>query len=273
MKIHLYAVLIALFLSAVFSLRSYSDEEAGKILAVKKNVYILRYDKRSDAKPQMAVLTEDAVVTGENSRAKIFFNDDSILSLGELSRLEVKEYIYNSEKDRSKSIYNLIDGSLRVIVGRSDLEIHTPTAVVAARGTMFIVWIDNGTHAMVFDGNVTMTDLVTGLNEISINPGEVGSFSGEEQGIVRPATPEEIEQFEDVTSVIGEVMENQNQIPEAVMLETVEQFIDNSSNEDAAPPAVDPEIAGTPPVADQVPPAALTPVTIDVIFPEEAIGP
>lgn len=253
---------ISLFLisPAVFSATSYADDAAGKILAVKKNVYIIRYDAESDAKPQMSILTDDAVVTGKNSRAKIFFNDDSILSLGEMSRLEVKEYVYNSEKDRSKSIYNLVDGSLRVIVGRSDLEIHTPTAVVAARGTMFIVWIDNGTHAMVFDGNVTMTDLVTGLNEISINPGELGSLAGDAPGIVRPATPEEIEQFEDVTVVIGNIMESQNDIPAAVMNQTVETVISSRSSS---------RTVVVPPITEQVPPAALTPVTINVVFPVE----
>ncbi|MBI4844424.1 MAG: FecR domain-containing protein [Nitrospirae bacterium] len=261
-------VYLLLVSSAFFPADSRSDEEAGKILAVKKNVYILRYNTRSDAKPQMSILTEDAVVTGENSRAKIFFNDDSILSLGEMSRLEVKEYIYNSEKDRSKSIYKLIDGSLRVIVGRSDLEIHTPTAVVAARGTMFIVWIDNGTHAMVFDGTVTMTDLVTGLNELSITPGEVGSLSGDEPGIIRPATPEEIEQFEDVTDVIGEVMDNQNEMPETVMTQTFEEFLSGSSGDTEGEPAADDVIVEPPPILDQAPPAALTPVMIDIIFPE-----
>ncbi|MDO8282993.1 MAG: FecR family protein [Thermodesulfovibrionia bacterium] len=251
---------ISLFLicSAVFPVSSYADNEAGKILAVKKDVYIMRYDSQSDAKPQMTILADDVVVTGEHSRAKIFFNDDSILSLGEMSRLEVKEYIYNSEKDRSKSVYSLVEGSLRVIVGRSDLEIHTPTAVVAARGTMFIVWIDNGTHALVFDGTVTMNDLITGLNGFNINPGEVGSLSGDEPGVVRLATPEEIAQFEDVTDVIGEIMDNQNDIPDDVV--TFEDIIyegDGDYKPEDGPP-IDPPF-------DAVP---TTPVTIDVVFEE-----
>ncbi len=86
-------------------------------------------------------MEEDAVTTGEASRAKLYFSDDSILNLGELSRLEVAEYLAQPGTDRTKSIYKLLDGTLKVVVGNSDLEIHTPTAVAAARGTKFYVTV------------------------------------------------------------------------------------------------------------------------------------
>ena len=85
-----------------------------------------------------------------------FFNDDSILNLSELSRVEVEEYMYNAEKNRTKSIYKLVEGSLRVVVGRSDLEVHTSTAVAASRGTKFVIWTENineFTGNKIFDSN------------------------------------------------------------------------------------------------------------------------
>lgn len=248
----------------IFASESYPDTEAGKVLAVKRDVYVLRYDKRSDAKPQMTLLTEDTVETGRNSRVKLFFNDDSILSLGENSSVEVYQYLYDSEKQRSKAIYKLAEGSLRVIVGRSDLEIHTPTAVVAARGTMFLIWLDsdNGTHAVVFDGSITMGDLVSELSQM-VNSGETGSMSGE-GGNVRPATPEELAMLEDVTDVIGEIMENQNEIPESTMGETFDQFIDPGDDDDDDTPAP-PEPPPPPPPYEN--PEAFTDVIINVEFP------
>jgi len=121
------------------SVNSYAAE-AGKIMTLKKDVSVISGDEKSEAVPQQALMAGDAVETGRKSRAKILFKDDSILNLGELSRVEVQEYLQNSSSDRSKSIYNLIDGSIRVVVGRSDLEIHTSTAVAAARGTSFDIW-------------------------------------------------------------------------------------------------------------------------------------
>jgi hypothetical protein len=249
----------------IFVSGSYSDEAAGRVLAVKRDVYVLKYDTKSDAKPQMALLTEDVVETGVNSRAKLFFNDDSILSLGENSRVEVAQYLYNSETERSKAVYSLVEGSLRVIVGRSDLEIHTPTAVVAARGTMFLVWLDNGTNAVVFDGDITMSDLVSELSQIDIGRGEVGNMSGA-GGNVRPATSAELAQFQDVTQVIGEIMENQNEIPDDTIGETFEQFIGggDDDDDDSGPP---PEILDPP--GPDAPSEAFTDVEIKIEFPPD----
>jgi hypothetical protein len=112
------------------------------VLAVKNNAYLVRDNARDNAKPQMDLFMKDAVETEKRSRTKLFFKDDSILNLGELSRVEVEEYMYDADSKRSKSIYKLIDGSLRVVVGRSDLEIHTSTAVAGSRGTKFIIWDD-----------------------------------------------------------------------------------------------------------------------------------
>jgi len=115
--------------------------DAGEILAVRKKVVLERAGQRKQAEAQTPLLKEDAVTTGRASRAKLYFSDDSILNLGELSRVEVAEYLAQPGTDRTKSIYKLLDGTLKVVVGNSDLEIHTPTSVTAARGTKFYVTV------------------------------------------------------------------------------------------------------------------------------------
>ena len=143
-KQKLMIILTTLALLFVFTSASYSATAAGHVLAVKNKAYLVRDNARDDAKPQMELMLKDAVETAKQSRTKLFFNDDSILNLNELSRVEVEEYMYDAEKNRSKSTYKLVEGSLRVVVGRSDLEVHTATAVAAARGTKFIMWTKEG---------------------------------------------------------------------------------------------------------------------------------
>lgn len=111
-------------------------------MKVRNKVYVIRNSQKSDAKPLMPVLLRDAVETGAESRAKLLFKDDSVLNLGEKSRVFIQEYLNRPGNQKSKSIYKFIDGYLKVIVGRSDLKVHSPTAVVAARGTEFILWVD-----------------------------------------------------------------------------------------------------------------------------------
>lgn len=141
------SILMSLWVIFMFAAVSLASDNAGQILAVKKDVYRIRGNAQDNAKPKMDIAIKDAVATDKDSRTKLFFNDDSILNIGELSRVEVEEYLYSPEKQRSKSVYKLIDGSVKVIVGRSELEVHTASAVAAARGTKFIMFKESDIKA------------------------------------------------------------------------------------------------------------------------------
>ncbi len=148
-------LLICLAFSFIFSTDSYSAAEVGQVLKVKNKVYLVREEKRILAEPLMTLLHGDMVETDIKSRTQLSFKDDSVLNLGELSRVKVDEYLERPETNRSKSIYRLIDGFLHVVVGRSDLEIHTPTSLTAARGTEFIIWLE-GSGSSMYTGIIMM---------------------------------------------------------------------------------------------------------------------
>src|SRR5436309_1492178 len=95
-----------------------------------------------------SVYFKDVIETQADSRAKALFDDDSILTVGENSRVEVSAYIYDPANNQRSSVLRLIQGKARALVGKlfaglgSKFEVHTPTAVAAARGTYFVVWIE-----------------------------------------------------------------------------------------------------------------------------------
>src|SRR5712691_7306434 len=99
-------------------------------------------------KLQESVYFKDVIETQADSRAKALFDDDSILTVGENSRVEVSEYIYDSANNQRSSVLRLLQGKARALVGKlfaglgSRFEVHTPTAVAAARGTYFVVWVE-----------------------------------------------------------------------------------------------------------------------------------
>ncbi len=136
-----WLILACLSFFIVLSYGSYAVNDVGKVLKVKHKVYIVRNNLKYNAKPLMPILLEDAIETGSKSRARLLFKDDSILNLGEKSRVVISEYM-SGPGNRSKSIYRIIDGYLKVIVGKSDLKVYSPTAVAAARGTEFILWVE-----------------------------------------------------------------------------------------------------------------------------------
>ncbi len=76
------------------------------------------------------------------------------MTMGEKSRVVIEEFIYSREKG-GKSIFNLLDGKMKSVVGKAGFEVHTPTAVAAARGT--VIFFDVG----VRDGKLCTTILCT----------------------------------------------------------------------------------------------------------------
>jgi hypothetical protein len=185
---HIAAPLIALvLLAAAPAAGAAATDDAGRVLAVRRDAVVVRQAQNLAARPEMPLLLDDAVATGEQARAKLFFRDDSVLNLGEKSRVQVKEYLFSPEKNRSKSIFQLLDGSLKVVVGRSDLEVHTSSAVAAARGTSFFIWSEPGAGSrsclMVLDGTVALR------NRDEKIPGEVLVGAGQMSCVPFAAAP------------------------------------------------------------------------------------
>ena len=252
-----YTLILAVLLSIVFTAVSYSyaASKAGQVLTVRKDVYVVRADEKEKAAPQMEILANDAVETGSGSRTKLFFIDDSILSLGEMSRVEVQEYMYSPEKKRSKSIYRLMDGALKVVVGRSDLEIHTPTAVAAARGTKFMVLLERVadtlvTKIMVLEGEVLVKSIVEGIKGAVLVPAnkmtEVPENKPPED--IKPVEISSLNKGGATTTVIGDIESPDTELPEL-----------------PGEPVVEPEIPALPPIESQ-PIENTTTVTIDLYF-------
>ena len=161
---------ILLFLLAFVMLTApatgYAEEDVGIVVAVKGKTEIQREKSKIDAAVKGSILLKDTVQTKAASRAKMLFRDDSILTLGENSRVVIKDYLNAEGRKKGKTVFNLVDGKLRSLVGNNEFEVHTPTVVVAARGTYFITWTE------VEEGvPVSGVAVIEGVVELwSINP-------------------------------------------------------------------------------------------------------
>jgi len=123
------------------------------------------------------VLFKDVIQTQNESRTKALFQDDSMLTVGENSRVEIDEYIYNPEKNVRQAIVKLMQGQVRALVSKvfkangSRFEIHTPSAVAAARGTYFTVWVENGQSGIINIGEKGRVDFTSGGMTVAVDPG------------------------------------------------------------------------------------------------------
>jgi len=131
------------------------------------------------------VLFKDVIQTHHESRTRAFFQDDSMLTVGENSRVEINEYVYDPDQNNRRAIVKLMEGQVRALVSKvfkangSRFEVHTPSAVAAARGTYFTVWAANGQSGIINIGEKGRVDFTSGGTTVAVDP---GFFSVAEEG-------------------------------------------------------------------------------------------
>ena len=158
-----------LILSFALIQGAYAAGDIGSVVALRGGAVINRDAKHLDARVKDGIQLRDIVEKKTQSRAKMLFVDDSVLTLGESSRAIIKEFFYSKEKGGS-TVVNLVDGKMRSVVGRGNFEVHTATAVAAARGTV----IDFEAGKINGKDYTTITCLEGELDVKSIDPTIVG---------------------------------------------------------------------------------------------------
>ncbi len=199
-------MIVAVLLAAA---GAHAAGEAGSVVAVRGKASIERDQKRIEARAGNAVMVRDIMITGAASRAKLLFVDESVLTLGENSKVVIREFLLGREKAGS-SIFNLIDGKLRSVVGKNAFEVHTPTSVAAARGTIILTetGVRNGkkyTTLIGIEGKflVRSSDLRF-PGEVEVSAGmEITIFEGEPLPLPGPASPRDRDRLLEGTDMTG----------------------------------------------------------------------
>lgn len=177
-------------------------DKAGDVVSVRGKAVIEHKAGRENARPAVALLESDSVVTRDKARVKMLFRDDSILTLGANSKLIIRKYLYSPESKRAESIYELADGRLRSVVGSPGFKVTTPTAFAAARGTVFTVFYNmetGSTEITVLEGSVEVRNInaeIAGTQVVAA--GQSSTVSGDQPPTPpRPAVPAGAEGFDD----------------------------------------------------------------------------
>lgn len=200
-------------------------EPVASVVAVRGKALVERGAKKLDAQPKLGIELQDSVSTSEGGRVKILFIDDSVLTLAEKSRMSVDTFVH-SRTDRGKSLFNLLDGKMRAVVGKTKFEVKTPTVVAAARGTviLFEVGTINGrpfTRVTSLEGIVDVrkpTDEEGAAATFMLSPGEsILVMAGQAMPAPIRLTPTELEKMKRDTSTTGAEIK----LPDTVFRESI----------------------------------------------------
>ncbi|MFH1656126.1 MAG: FecR family protein [Candidatus Omnitrophota bacterium] len=121
----------------------------------------------------------DSVRTKDDGWVQITLDNGNVITLKENSNLLIKKFVQNLDTGEYENILDMNLGKLRAKVeglkGDSVFEIHTPTAVAAARGT--IIYIEASSELsklLVEEGLVDFMNKLSGM-KVVVKGGETSS--------------------------------------------------------------------------------------------------
>jgi hypothetical protein len=126
-----------------------SAGEVGQIKTAKGGVFIVRAGQEVAAAAGMPLHQADRVVTRADGAAGITFKDNSLLSLGPDSVLDISHFSFEAQGQPDGLEATLHRGTLSAVSGRivartpEAMRIKTPTTVLGVRGTEFFVKVTN----------------------------------------------------------------------------------------------------------------------------------
>jgi hypothetical protein len=125
-----------------------AQDVAGIIKSVEGSGSILRDGENMPAKAGEALFVHDTVLTGDDSSMGIMLEDDTLVSLGEHSRLEIDNFAFEPKNEIFAIAIRLLKGSFAYmsgVIGRlapEKVDIETPDAVIAIHGTRLLVKVE-----------------------------------------------------------------------------------------------------------------------------------
>ena len=149
--------LIALFTSFVFAASAvWAATEApdkpvniGWVTEVKGGATVKHAYSKKRAKAVVGepIFLNDEIKTGTGATVTVQFEDDSVLTLDERSRVKVTKYVYDKAKKRNKSGFRLFNGRVRGLLNNlfgstSEMTVSTRTSIAGVKGSDFAVWTD-----------------------------------------------------------------------------------------------------------------------------------
>ncbi len=228
----------ALMFAALLPLSARAAEKAGDVVYVRGTGLVERQAKLHKAVLKDPVQETDNVLTRAKSRMKLFFRDDSILTLGANSKLVVKKYLYSPESKRAESIYELADGRLKAVVGGPGFKVTTPTAFAAARGTVFVMWYDSATNTTGLAVTEGFVDFGNNNPNVpgtrTVRAGQMSSVTGD--GPPKPPGPIGGDARGILTDLSEPGLPDPPPGPEIPILRLVDEFRERGQGAPSAPP-------------------------------------
>ncbi len=161
-------------------------EEVGHFAIVQNEVTSLRPDAAAPipARAGATIVLNEEESTGAASAAKMTFGEWGVISVGQRTKFKITREAVAEATGESVSALELLAGKARIFVsrlvsGRPEIRVNTPSAVVGIKGSEVVVEIlpDGGTVVTVLSGSATVRARTASGDGRSLRRAESASVS------------------------------------------------------------------------------------------------
>ncbi len=123
-------------------------ETIGSVKTVQGEASIVRGGETLTAQEGLKLNEGDLLETGPDGSLGVLFRDDSSISLGPGSRLEINSFVFAPEEGRMGFITRMIKGTAAYLSGKigklspESVHFETPVATIGIRGTRMVVKVE-----------------------------------------------------------------------------------------------------------------------------------
>jgi FecR-like protein len=155
------------------------SETIGVVAAVHGSASVMHAGAVAPARlaVRQTLSVNDAVETKEQAKVQTLFQDDTMLTMGQQTRVEIAEYLHDPDQHVRRMTVHLVHGTVRALVGRaftglgSMFTIHAGTANVLANTTYFVVWSNQHETGVVNIGAAGQVSFTSGGRIVMISSG------------------------------------------------------------------------------------------------------
>jgi hypothetical protein len=153
----------------------------GKVTEQTGPTEIVRNKKSIPSSLNTGVEMNDTIVTAK-AKAKLTFEDNTTVNITEQSKLVIDDFVYDPKKGAGKVAMKVVLGTARYASGQiaknnpQAVDVKTPTATVAVRGTDFSMTVDELGRSLIMllpSCDAEKKKCVTGAIVVSNDAGEV----------------------------------------------------------------------------------------------------
>ena len=139
------AIALGCLLSILAAAPGWAAGEIGRVKTVMGAATVIRAKAPMPAKPGLLLQVSDVIQTGKDGGLGITFIDNSRFAVGPNTKLALSEFEFNDTTHKGRFTSTVDKGSVAIVSGqiakanRDGMKVRTPDALLAARGTRFVV--------------------------------------------------------------------------------------------------------------------------------------